>query len=73
MRTRLSLMAALTTLVLAGAACDGGSDDRATDPAGESGDSSPASSGPPAPAVPEGPVRTGDLATVMAHIRRLVA
>ena len=62
MRTRLSLLAALTTLVLAGSACtDDGSDDVARDPVS----SSPASSGPPAPAVPEGPVRTRDLATVM--------
>jgi hypothetical protein len=61
MRTRLSLLAALTTLVLAGAACDDGSDDVARDP-----DSSPpASSGPPAAAVPDGPVHTRNLATVM--------
>jgi hypothetical protein len=61
MRTRLSLFAALTTLVLAGAACDDGSDDVARDP-----DSSPpVPSGPPAAAVPEGPVHTRNLATVM--------
>ncbi len=61
MRTRFSLLAALTTLVLAGAACDDGSDDVARDPAA----SSPASSDPPAAAVPDGPVRTVNLATVM--------
>jgi hypothetical protein len=59
MRSRLSLLAALTTLVLAGSACTGdGSDDVARDPASSS-------STPPAPAVPAGPVRTRDLATVM--------
>jgi hypothetical protein len=63
MRTRLSLLAALTTLVLAGSACsDEGSDDVARDPA-PAGSSGP--SGPPAAAVPDGPVRTRDLATVM--------
>jgi hypothetical protein len=63
-RSRLSLLAVLTTLVLAGVACDdGGSDDVAQDPARNSA-SSPADQ-PPAPAVPDGPVRTRDLATVM--------
>ena len=61
MRTRLSLLAALTTLVLAGAACDDGSDDVARDP----DTSPPASSGPQAAAVPDGPVHTRNLATVM--------
>jgi hypothetical protein len=61
MRSRLSLLAVLTTLVLAGSACgDDGSDDVAHDPA-----SSPSSSAPPSAAVPTGPVRTRDLATVM--------
>ncbi len=61
MRIRLSLLAALTTLVLAGAACsDDGSDDVARDPSPSS-----SASGPPAPAVPDGPVRSRNLATVM--------
>jgi hypothetical protein len=60
MRSRLSLLAVLTTLVLAGSACGGDdSDDVARDPA------SSASAAPPDAAVPDGPVRTRDLATVM--------
>ncbi len=60
-RSRLSLLAVLATLVLAGAACsDDGSDDVARGPG-----ASPSSTQPPAPAVPTGPVRTRDLATVM--------
>ena len=62
MRTPPSLLVALAALVLAGSACsDEGSDDVARDP----DSSSPAASGPPAAAVPDGPVRTRDLATVM--------
>jgi hypothetical protein len=62
MRTPPSLVAALAALVLAGSACsDEGSDDVAHDPTS----SAPSTSGPPAAAVPEGPVRTRDLATVM--------
>jgi len=65
MRTPPSLLAALAALVLAGSACtDGGSDDVAHDPAPTSSSSS-APSGPPAAAVPSGPVRTANLATVM--------
>jgi hypothetical protein len=61
MRSRLSLLAALAALVLAGSACsDDGSDDVAKDDA-----ASASSTEPPAPAVPDGPVRTRDLATVM--------
>ncbi len=61
MRTPSLLLAALTALVLAGTACsDGGSDDVARDPG-----STPSASGPPVAAVPDGPVRTRDLATVM--------
>jgi hypothetical protein len=62
MRTPPSLLAALAILVLVGSACgDEGSDDVARDP----GPSSTAFSGPPAAAVPDGPVRTVNLATVM--------
>ena len=61
MRTPPLLLAALTALVLAGTACsDGGSDDVARDPG-----STPSAAGPPAAAVPDDPVRTRDLATVM--------
>jgi hypothetical protein len=57
-RTPRSLLAALVTLVLAGSACSGGgTDDVAEDPG--------TSPSPPAAAVPTGPVRTSDLATVM--------
>jgi hypothetical protein len=72
MRTRLSLLPALApivwativlaTLVLAGACSDDGSADVARDPASSG---PPGPSGPPAAAIPEGPVRTVDLATVM--------
>jgi hypothetical protein len=55
------LLAALTTLVLAGTACGTGEfDDVATDPE----TSAPTPVAPVAP-VPDGPVRTRDLATVM--------
>ncbi len=60
-RTPSLLLAALAALVLAGTGCsDGGSDDVARDPG-----STPSASGPPAAAIPDGPVRTRDLATVM--------
>lgn len=63
MRIPSTLLAALTALVLAGSACSGDedSDDVARDPA----PTASTSSGPPAAAVPDGPVRTVDLATVM--------
>ena len=67
MRTRLSLLAALTTLVLAGAACgDDGSAGHASDPGGDPVTPSPSASAaaPPAP-IPSGPVVTRNLATVM--------
>ena len=64
MRNRASLLAALTTLVLAGTACSGDSDDDdvAVDPASSP---TPSASGPPSAPVPAGPVRTRHLATVM--------
>jgi len=64
MRSRLSLLAVLTTLVLVGAGCgDDGSDDVARDVAKESpGATTP---GVLMGVVPEGPVRTADLVTVM--------
>ncbi len=63
MRTPPALLAALTALVLAGSACGSeGSDAVARDAAGTP---SAAPSGPPAAAVPGGPVRTRDIATVM--------
>jgi len=60
------LLAALTALVLAGSACStGDSDDIARDPGSTGSSEPPDPSGPPDAAVPEGPVRTRDLATVM--------
>jgi hypothetical protein len=65
MRTRLSLCAVLTTLVMAGTACSGDSeaDDVAVDPAPTS-DSSERPEAPAAP-VPDGEIVTRNLATVM--------
>jgi hypothetical protein len=60
MRIPASLLAALTTLVLAGTACGGDSDEVALDPA----TGAPSPSEPSTP-VPNGPVTTRDLATVM--------
>jgi hypothetical protein len=66
MRTPPLLLVALAALVLAGAACsDEGSDDRATDPAGNVTPSPSASASGPATPVPSGPVTTRNLATVM--------
>ena len=61
MRTPPSLLAALAALVLAGSACgdEGSADVTARDP------SPTAPSGPPDAAVPDGPVRTANLAIVM--------
>ena len=66
MRMPASLLAALTTLVLAGSACGDDGSDVAVDPGPSTSSSSAAAvEGPPAAAVPDGPVRTRDLVTVM--------
>jgi hypothetical protein len=68
-RTPPSLLVALAALVFAGSACgDDGGAGLARDPAASGSPlsaSPPSASGPPAAAVPDGPVRTRDLATVM--------